>query len=57
MTGRKSQPLTLTAYRGVQYHPSMHLTDASLQAEKVERVSAKVEPSVTERFFVTTSKA
>lgn len=34
-----------------------HHTNASTQAEKVERVSAKAEPSVTERFSVTTSKA
>ena len=37
---------------------SGHCTNAlSLQVAKVERVSARVEPSVTERFFVTTSKA
>ena len=36
---------------------SQHCTDApSLQAEKVARVSERVEPSVTARFFVTTSK-
>jgi len=35
-----------------------YLTDASsVQAEKVAKVSARVVPSVTERFFVTTSKA
>ena len=30
--------------------------NASLQVEKAEKVSARVEPSVTARFFVTTSK-
>ena len=34
------------------------VTDASsLQAERVARVSARAAPSVTERFFVTTSRA
>ena len=54
---------------GREYHPTssslllsgiamLDLTDASsLQAEKEERVSARVEPSVTERSFVITSKA
>jgi hypothetical protein len=35
----------------------LSITDAFvLQAEKVERVSARVEPSAIARFFVTTSK-
>jgi hypothetical protein len=40
------------------FTPLDNLTDASFtQAEKVARVSAKVVPSVTERSFVTTSRA
>ena len=53
MTGRKYH--SALAYHAVLLQ--QHFTDAFNQAEKVERVSARVEPSVTERFFVTTSKA
>lgn len=36
-------------------HPSLH-TDTHFQAARAARVSARVVPSVTERFFVTTSR-
>jgi len=63
MTGREysflltSLPLFSWHLRRALLLPSsQHGTDASLQAEKVARASERVEPSVTARFFVTTSK-
>jgi hypothetical protein len=56
MTGREYHPASsLHAFMAML--SLMELTDASLQAEKVERVLARVEPSVIARSFVTTSKA
>jgi len=54
MTGRKSNHLIA---QGRDVIPSIqHLLTYLLQAAKAERVSERVVPSVTERFFGTTSR-
>ena len=58
MTGRKYIIYTaLSALALAPVHFVAALLTRLLQVAKVERVSARAEPSVTERFLETTSKA